>query len=420
MELPVPNPWMLLPFVALLAMIATGPVLFPNLWAKHYPKAALVLAVVVALYYLLGLEAYHRVFETAHEYVSFIAIIGALYVVSGGIHIRVKGEATPWVNVLFLLTGAIISNVLGTTGASMLLIRPWLRMNKYRVTAHHVVFFIFIVSNVGGCLTPIGDPPLFLGYLEGVPFFWVLQQCWPMWLVANGILLTMFFVVDSLNYHRAPKTVRDKLTHHEEWRFDGMINLVFLAIILAAVFIKGPMFLREIVMLGAASASYFITRKSVHESNDFNFHPIMEVAILFIGIFITMMPAMDWLKSHAGQLGDLTPALVYWSGGALSSVLDNAPTYYVFFGILQAKSGATAHDITPLLQTRSFELVAISVAAVFFGANTYIGNGPNFMVKAIAQQQKIHTPSFFGYILKFSLPFMLPMLFVLWLIFFRH
>lgn len=411
-----PSPWMMLPFGLLLVLIATGPVLFPNVWAKHYPKAALALTAAVIGYYIFGLDATHHVLETAHEYVSFIALIGALFVVSGGIHITVKGEATPLANVLFLFIGAVLANVLGTTGASMLLVRPWLRMNKYRVTAHHVVFFIFIVSNVGGCLTPIGDPPLFLGYLEGVPFFWVIQHCWPMWLAANGILLAMFYAVDSVNYRRAPKPVREKLTEHEEWRCDGLINLVFLAVILGAVFINKPTFLREAVMIGAAVASYFLTKKSIHEANDFNFHPIIEVAVLFIGIFATMMPAMDWLKAHADSLGSLRPQVIYWASGGLSSVLDNAPTYFVFFGILEAK----ANGVSGILQTHSPELVALSIAAVFFGANTYIGNGPNFMVKAIAQHQKVHTPSFFGYIGKFTIPFMLPMLVVLWFIFFRH
>ncbi len=416
MAVVAPNPWMVLPFGVLLALIAAGPVIFPTLWGKHYPKAALSLAAIVVAYYLFGLNATHHVWETTHEYISFIALIGSLFVVSGGIHISVKGEATPLVNVLFLFIGAVLANVLGTTGASMLLIRPWLRMNKYRVTAHHVVFFIFIVSNVGGCLTPIGDPPLFLGYLQGVPFFWVLQHCWPMWLVGVGILLLMFYLVDAANYRRAPREIRETQTQHEEWRFDGMINVLFLAIILASVFIKEPVFLREAVMIGAAVASYFATKKSVHEANNFNFHPIIEVAVLFVGIFATMMPAMDWLKSHAGSLGSMHPQMVYWSSGTLSSVLDNAPTYFVFFGIMDAK----ANGVAGILDKQSLELVALSVAAVFFGANTYIGNGPNFMVKSIAEHQKIHAPSFFGYIGKFTIPFMLPMLAVLWLIFFRR
>src|ERR1041385_4137030 len=232
-----PAVWAIAPFVLLLAMIALGPLLFEQWWLKHYPKVAFGLAAITLAYYLFALphEAGETVVHTGIEYLSFIALIGSLFVVSGGIHINVKGEATPHVNVLFLLIGAVIANLLGTTGASMLLIRPWLRLNKYRVTAHHVVFFILIVSNVGGCLTPIGDPPLFLGYLKGVPFWWVAEHCWPMWLVAVGVLLSAFYLVDVRNYLRAPKRVREELAApHDQWRFEGLGNLGFLAVILFA------------------------------------------------------------------------------------------------------------------------------------------------------------------------------------------
>ena len=298
-----PNPWMMLPFGVLLGMIALAPLWFADWWATHYPKVACALGGVTLGYYLFDLHAYSRVLAGAHEYLSFIALIGALFVVSGGIHISVKGEATPLVNVTFLLVGAVLANLLGTTGASMLLIRPWIRMNKYRITAHHIVFFIFIISNVGGCLTPIGDPPLFLGYLKGIPFWWVAEHCWPMWATGLGILLAMFFVVDSFNFRRAPKPIREKETAREEWRFDGLGNVFFLAVILGAVFIKRPIFLREALMVAAAVGSYYTTRKPVHEANHFNFHPILEVAILFLGIFATMMPALDWLRINAGEAG---------------------------------------------------------------------------------------------------------------------
>ena len=285
------------------------------------------------------------------EYVSFIALIGSLFVVSGGIHINVKGEATPLKNVLFLFVGAVLANVLGTTGASMLLIRPWIRMNKYRITAHHVVFFIFIVSNVGGCLTPIGDPPLFLGYLKGIPFWWVAEHCWPMWAVGVGVLLAMFYVVDLRNFRRAPAPIREQETAHETWRFDGRANLFFLAVILVAVFIDRPIFVREALMIAAAAGSYFTTKKSVHEANHFNFHPIQEVAILFIGIFATMMPALDWLEGHAGSLLGQNPAsgLFYWGCGALSSVLDNAPTYLCFLSA--TFSSFVDHDVVAQVQS---------------------------------------------------------------------
>ncbi|HEY0547955.1 MAG TPA: sodium:proton antiporter [Verrucomicrobiae bacterium] len=419
-----PAAWSIAPFVVLLTMIALGPLLFEHWWLKHYPKVAFGLAAITLTYYFLGLphEARHTARHTGSEYISFIALIGSLYIVSGGIHIHVKGEATPHVNVAFLFAGAVIANVLGTTGASMLLIRPWLRVNKYRVTAHHVVFFIFIVSNVGGCLTPIGDPPLFLGYLKGVPFSWVAEHCWPMWMVGVGFLLTAFYLVDRRNYLRAPKQIRDRLAEPpDQWRFNGLANLGFLALILFAAFLKDPPLLRETLMALAAIGSWFTTKKQIHQANDFNFHPIREVAILFIGIFTTMMPALDYLKFHAESLPSTVPVF-FWGTGLLSSVLDNAPTY---LGFLSAAAGPAVDDpakLSALLREPSFvrELVAISVSSVFFGACTYIGNGPNFMVKSIAEHQKVHTPDFLGYILRFTLPFMLPMLVLIWWLFFRR
>jgi Na+/H+ antiporter NhaD/arsenite permease-like protein len=468
-----PRLWMVAPFMALLGTIALAPLFFANWWGRHFVKVSLGLGAAVAIYYVLGLHAQARVFHTGLEYFSFISLIGSLYVVSGGIHITVQGEATPKANALFLLIGAIASNLLGTTGASMLLIRPWLRMNKYRLTAHHIVFFIFLVSNVGGSLTPVGDPPLFLGYLKGVPFWWVAATCWSVWLTGVGLLLAMFLVVDTLNFRRAPTAVRELETAREKWRFEGLGNLVFLGIILAATLINRPPFLREALMLSAAVGSYLTTRKPVHEANDFNFHPIKEVAVLFAGIFATMMPALDWLQNNAAHFGQSNAAFFFWSSGTLSSVLDNAPTYLAFlsadFGAFtptdtaasiaaylnahgtnlsaaasmphaeqicqaglalrtyfpQALSGGhvapeqiqMAQALTDPLQVKC--LRAISIGSVFFGANTYIGNGPNFMVKAIADQQKAHTPGFLNYVFRFTLPYMLPMLIIVWWFFFR-
>jgi Na+/H+ antiporter NhaD/arsenite permease-like protein len=470
----VPNPWMILPFGLLLALIALAPLFFADWWAKHYPKVALGLSVVTLGYYLFVLPggARQTVLHTAEHYISFIALIGSLFVVSGGIHINVKGEATPHVNVIYLFLGAVIANVLGTTGASMLLIRPWIRMNKYRITAFHIVFFIFIVSNVGGCLTPIGDPPLFLGYLLGVPFWWVIEHCWALWLTGVGLLLAMFYAYDRVNYQCAPKKVREALAEPEDqWRFEGLANLFFLGVILASVFISKPVFVREALMLAASVGSYFTTGKQVHQANHFNFHPIQEVAILFVGIFATMIPALDWLQNNAQSFGQPTPTLYYWGTGTLSSLLDNAPTYLSFltaiFGsidkdliaqvqhLVQTGGGDLASITGPHVQeiTNTFAalnkyhgmdiatgkvpkeeieiayligntalndlLVAVSVGAVFFGACTYIGNGPNFMVKAIAEHQKVQTPGFLGYILKYTLPIMLPMLLVVWWLFLR-
>jgi len=301
----------------------------------------------------------------------------------------------------------------------MLLIRPWIRMNQSRVAAHHIVFFIFIVANAGGCLTPIGDPPLFLGFLQGIPFWWVAANCWPMWLLGVGLLLAIFYFVDQNNSRRTPRAEREKNPAGENWQIEGLPNLFFLAVILVAVFVANPPFLREGLMLAAAAGSYFTTKKSVHAANQFNFHPIQEVAILFAGIFTTMMPALDWLNHNSQSLLGQNPAsgIFYWSTGVLSSALDNAPTYLGFLSALRGTAGA--ESISSLLVTHGHQILAISVASVFFGAATYIGNGPNFMVKSIAEQNNVRMPSFIEFILKFSLPFLLPVLLITWLLFFR-
>jgi Na+/H+ antiporter NhaD/arsenite permease-like protein len=253
--------------------------------------------------------------------------------------------------------------------------------------------------------------------LHGVDFWWVARHGWFIWLTAVLLLLAMFYFIDARNYARAPKLLREEMTHHDEWRFDGLVNVLFLALILGAVFINKPPLLREFLMIAAAVGSYFTTQKQVHESNHFTLHPIKEVAILFIGIFATMMPALDWLAASAGSLGSPTAGAFFFGSGALSSVLDNAPTYLSFFSALMGSTGTT--DVPTLLQQHPAAILAVSTGAVFFGANTYIGNGPNFMVKAIADHQKVHTPSFVGYITKFTLPFMLPMLLIIWLIYFH-
>lgn len=430
-----PNPWMILPFGLLLAAIALGPLRAPDWWRRHYPKVAGALGVVTLTYYFFDLHASRRVGQVAHEYVSFIVLIGSLFVVSGGIHLRVKGEATPGANVVFLLLGGLAANVLGTTGASILLIRPWLRLNKYRATAHHVVFFIFIVSNVGGGLTPIGDPPLFLGYLKGVPFWWVARHAWPAWLVGMAILLGMFHLVDRRNYLRAPQPVRAALAEPpDQWRFEGLSNLFFLAALLAAVFVSHPVFLREALMAAAAAGSWFTTKRQVHEANHFHWEPIKEVAILFAGIFATMIPALDWLQANARSLGRPTAGAFYWGCGLLSSVLDNAPTYLAFLSAAIGSLAGPGAFLPPVLgalpsgpapaallvedSASASILLAISIGAVFFGACTYLGNGPNFLVKSIADHQRVHTPTFLGYLLKFTLPFLLPMLVLVWLLFF--
>lgn len=412
-----------LPFVFLLIAIAVLPLVQKHWWEKNFPLVSFSLAAVVTFHYFFLAQNTQILLHTAHEYFSFICLIGALFVVAGGIHINVKGEATPFFNSVFLLVGAVLANVLGTTGASMILIRPWIRMNKYRFTAYHVVFFIFLVSNIGGGLTPIGDPPLFLGYLRGVPFFWVFREVWTIWIMTIAVLLAVFFVIDTLNFQKSPKAIREKKTNKEEWRFVGKRNLFFLGMILAAVFVDNPPFLRETIMILAAVLSYQITPKSIHQSNDFQFGPIKEVAILFFGIFATMIPALEWLEKYAPALGITSVGQFFWGSGVLSSVLDNAPTYLNFLsaaiGLFVPGAHADKTGVALLLMEHAPYVRAISVASVFFGAVTYIGNGPNFLVKSIVDGSQVKTPSFFGYFFKYSLPILIPIFTLVWFIFFR-
>lgn len=414
-----PPPILILPFLLLLAAMAFAPVATPQWWLRHYAKVALGLGAITVGTYVLVLHDLAGLSHTAHEYIGFIALIGSLYVVAGGIRIQVASAATPVMNILFLLAGALASNLLGTTGAAMLLIRPWLHMNRSRIAAYHVVFFIFLVANIGGCLTPIGDPPLFLGFLQGIPFFWITKTCWPIWCTGTGLLLAIFYIIDRRNTSCRQAQITDTSPEPSAWQIEGVSNLVFLAAILGAVFINHPPFLREGIMLFAAAGSYFATPKRIHSANEFNFHPITEVAVLFAGVFATMIPALTWLNHSAAILlgPNPKPAVFYWGTGGLSAVLDNAPTYLGFLNALFGITGNTGIATVP--DQNAPHILAISIGSVFFGAATYIGNGPNFLVKAIAGQCGAPAPSFMEYVIKYSMPILLPVLGIVWLVFFR-
>jgi Na+/H+ antiporter NhaD/arsenite permease-like protein len=417
--------WLIAPFALLLLLIATMPLTPPrvkHLWEHYYPHISVALGAAVAAYYVARIAGGGTVLtHTLHEYVSFIVLIGSLFVIAGGIHIKMRGEATPLQNVVFLAVGAVAANFIGTTGASMVLIRPWIRMNKIRISQFHVVFFIFIVSNVGGALTPIGDPPLFLGYLRGVPFFWLIEHVMEEWLFTLGCVLVAFYVYDRRSFKHMPRKLQVEAAHDvETWRFNGMVNVLFMLVVIGAVFLPDTFFLREAVMFAAALSSYFLTPKQVHEENAFTFAPIKEVAFLFVGIFATMMPALGYLEHHGVEFGFTRPLQYYFASGLLSAVLDNAPTYVNFLQLAQttamaenpaAFAGLTAIEATrALLLQKPLFVVAVSLGSVFFGAMTYIGNGPNFMVKSIAHDAGVHCPTFFGYIFRFSLPILLPIL----------
>jgi len=421
-------PWLVLPFALLLLLIAVMPLSAPRvraLWDRFYAHIAIGLGLLVVAYYLANVDHGAAVVgHTLNEYVAFICLIGSLFVVAGGIHIRVRDEASPLANIAFLAVGALIANVIGTTGASMVLIRPWIRMNKLRCSGYHVVFFIFIISNVGGALTPIGDPPLFIGYLRGIPFFWLIKHVFAQWAFTLIGLLAAFYFFDSRSLKRTPPDIHAAILRPSEGiRLDGAINLLFLAIIIAAVFAPDHHYIRENIMLVTAAASYMFTPKLAHQENRFTLGPIKEVAFLFAGIFATMMPALSYIDQHGEEMGVRKPLHYYVSSGSLSAVLDNAPTYATFLRLAEATAStdkpsafAAATDESSTLAImrdtprNAALIVAVSLGSVFFGAMTYIGNGPNFMVKSIAESAGVHTPTFFHYIVRYSLPILLPIL----------
>ena len=406
--------WSVVPFAGLLLSIALLPLFAPALWARHYAKVCLAFGVPVAGFFLL--RAPSELLHTVLEYVSFLVLLGSLFTISGGILLRGTLRGSAGVNSGILAVGAALANVFGTTGASMLLIRPLLRANAHRHRkAHVVVFFIFVVSNIGGALTPIGDPPLFLGYLRGVPFFWTLRAMGPLWAVACALVIGVFYLADrrALALERMagmPDTAPGGGDAPVPLSIEGKINLPLLLVVIGAVFLPTPW--RETAMAGAAVVSVWKTPAKVREQNEFTWHPIEEVAILFAGIFATMIPALLILKARGGELGVVSPAHFFWVTGVLSSFLDNAPTYLTFFSLAQGLGGAdaVAGVSAPLLQ-------AIGAGAVFMGANSYIGNAPNFMVKAIAEGAGVRMPSFLGY-MAWSSGILLPVFFLLTLIFF--
>jgi Na+/H+ antiporter NhaD/arsenite permease-like protein len=318
-------------------------------------------------------------------------------------------------NAGFLLAGALLANVFGTTGASMLLIRPWLKMNQGRVAPHHVAFFIFIVSNAGGGLTPIGDPPLLVGWLHGVPFWWLAIHGWRICATAVAVLIGIFIVVDSRAARLAGPA--SQIPAGGRWGVEGLGNLVFLAAILGSVFFPTPPFLREAVMIAAAAGSHFATPKRIHIAQGYDLHPLKEVAFLFAGIFATMAPALDWIGEQSKSWSSLGPEELFWGTGSLSSVLDNMPTYMAF---LRAAGGGDRVGQAlgePLFRQ---SILAISYGAVFFGANTYIGNGPNLLVRTIAERTGARTPGFMAFTFRHALPVIGPMVAIIWWFFFRN
>ena len=437
--------WSVLPFAGILLSIALFPLLAPHFWHRRYPVVAAFWALVLAAPFLAvyrgaaGRAIGHVV---AIDYIPFVLLLWGLFTVSGGMIVRGSLRGTPRTNVLLLLIGTLFASWIGTTGASMLLIRPVLRANAgRRHKAHVVVFFIFLVGNIGGSLTPLGDPPLFLGFLHGVPFFWTLRLL-PETLATAGIVLAVFYGIDRYFHAQEPPAMEAAPT--EPIRIDGLHNLLYLAGIVGAVLLSGLVDLgrlrlagleiegrslaRDGLIVAMGALSLATTPRQLRADNEFTWGPIREVAVLFAAIFVTIIPAVAILR--AGERGALAwllasvdrPARYFWAAGALSSFLDNAPTYLTFFNAALGQYGAgrpESQALAALLAGHGRVLVAISAGAVFMGANTYIGNAPNFMVRSMAEEAGVGMPSFFGYMLKWSLPILIPTFALVTLVFFR-
>jgi|694.fasta_scaffold05828_13 Na+/H+ antiporter NhaD/arsenite permease-like protein len=428
---------LVLPFVIFLLLIALGPIFFAKWWHKYYKHTAVFFTVfIIVISLILDFSHLHLFIHTAFEYISFITLLASLYFATAGIVIKTDENGTPLANSILLLIGAILASVIGTTGAAMILIRPFINMNKNRLLPYQKVFFIFIVCNAGGMLSPIGDPPLFMGFLKGIPFFWISLKTFPFWLLTNGLLIAVFYYFDRnknpIQFDHNPGILNLKL--------EGSSNVLFLFLTLVLLFVDPNIpgmdwvpyipyhelklsFIREISLIILCWASYRYTDKALMKKNDFTTEPIKEVAFIFMALFFTMSPALiliaKW-SSLPSLKGYITNDFLYLFTGICSSVLDNAPSYLTALSASMGSVGLDINlpkDIMSMIESKVFsQVVVISVASVIFGACTYLGNAPNFMVKAVAEQKGIKMPSFFEYIFKFTLPILVPILFANWVL----
>ena len=432
MEIPV---FSLIPFVIMLLCIAVGPLVAEHWWENNRNKliVSLILGIPTAIWLCLNGLSDDLIHQMVFDYVPFIILLTALFTVTGGIRISGNLAAKPIVNTAFLGIGYLLASIMGTTGAAMLLIRPLIETNQERKhKVHTILFFIAAVANCGGLLTPLGDPPLFLLYLKGAEFTWFMGML-PEWAFAGALLLLVYFIVDTMMYKKedAADLAKDN-NEQTSVKITGNINFLYLiGVVCAVAFINpgtipamgdhhAPIYvklLREIVLVILILASWFTTKQQIRKDNNYSWGPIIEVAVLFVGIFATMTPALLFLKANAGNLGITEPWQFVYATGALSSFLDNAPTALAFHSVALGLDPALTAGATMVAGIPEVLLKAISMGAVFFGAMTYIGNGPNFMVKAIAEQNKIQMPSFFGYMFKFSLIVLLPIYIITQLIF---
>lgn len=419
----------LLPFVLMLGAIAVFPLTLNHFWEKNKNKlyVAIVLSIPVIIYLLANNFSHQLIHTMLFDYVPFLILLGALFTITGGIFLKGDIEAKPKINTLFMGIGAVLASFMGTTGAAMLLIRPIIQTNKERkFKVHTILFFIAIVANCGGLLTPLGDPPLFMMYLRGAPFTWFFHLA-PEWLFTNIILLIVYFFVDTYYHKKEPASavVSDE-TNIRPIKIEGKRNFIFLiGVVLAVAFINEQYlffininpyfkFIREAVIVLMAYLSLQFTPKLLRTSNNFTWHPIQEVAYLFLGIFVTMVPALLYLEVNAKHLGVQTTGQFYYYTGLLSSFLDNTPTAVTFHSLAMGLGITTGTLVAGIPEAL---LKAISTSAVFFGAMTYIGNGPNFMVKAVAEENNIKMPDFFSYMFKFSIIVLLPIFILVQLLF---
>lgn len=444
--------WSVIPFCGILLSIALFPLLAPHFWHNHFGKVSIFWAVLLAAPFVFMYQGL-AIFEILHilviDYIPFIILLWSLFTVAGGIVVSSVPRGTPLVNAALLGTGTLLASWIGTTGAAMVIIRPLLRANAHRARKSHVVcFFIILVANIGGALTPLGDPPLFLGFLHNVPFFWVTTAILPHMIFTSIILLLIFLAFDVYHYRKEMHIAVEPEQRTEPFRIEGAYNFIFLAGIVGSVVMSGywkvgsinlfglhleiQNLIRDVLLIVIGLVAFKLTPESLREKNEFSWAPIKEVAKLFAGIFVTIIPALAILKAgSAGPLAGLIaivkdPADYFWISGSLSSVLDNAPTYLTFFNQILGRLEMTEAMIPAACSPGSpgfnalfvSYLKAVSVGAVFMGANTYIGNAPNFMVKSIAEEAGVNMPSFFGYIMKYTIPVLIPVFLLVTFIFF--
>lgn len=426
--------YMITPFLLMLASIAILPLAAGKFWEHNKNKlyVALILGIPTALW--LGLNSFsHELYHSiVFDYVPFLILLGALFIITGGIFVDGNIAPKPKNNTLFLAIGAVLASFMGTTGAAMLLLRPVLHTNKSRTyKVHTILFFIGIVANCGGLLTPLGDPPLFMMYLRGVPFTWFFKLL-PEWLFTNSLLVLIYYFVDKHYWKKESEEIRNRIPAKRKFRIDGKINFIWLLGVVLSValinsntipFLRGNeyfSFLREAIIVLFALLSLKLTPHMTRQENSFSWEPIEEVAYLFLGIFITMVPCLIYLETNAGNLGFNTPAMFYYGSGSLSSFLDNTPTAVTFYSLAQGLVKSDPAFMFANLHVAGIPDVimkAICTGSVFFGSMTYIGNGPNFMVKAIAESNNVKMPHFFAYMYKFSLIVLLPIFILVELIF---